>query len=184
MLLEKGATEVCDGRGAFVYGPLELPGMSEEVVAELHHAGARSPVCLVVGEPVHRVDDDFVFESVGVGKLAHLHRVVARYDRRSLQDQPPGGAAANKPGLGPGEPGQFLPGRAVEVLDVDHHPGRLGHQFQGLGTSPGAAQPGYGTGGVDDGRHSQPLIECSGVPRSVCIRHCFLLAAFLRPGRM
>ena len=101
----------------------------------------------------------FVLQAVGAGKLAHLHRVVARYDRRSLQDQPAGSAAADESSLGAGESGEFLPGGAVQVVDVDHHPGRLGHQLKGLGASTGAAQPGYGTCGVDDRLYSQLLVN-------------------------
>ena len=81
----EGSEKIGDGGGALVDSSLQLPGVREEVVAKLDQACAGGPVGLVVREAVHGVDGYFVLQAIGVGKLAHLHRVVAGYDRRCLQ---------------------------------------------------------------------------------------------------
>ena len=95
----EGGEEIGDSGGALVDCSFQLPWVSEKVVAELYQACARGPVGLVIGKTVHGVDGDFVLQAIGVGKLAHLYGVVARNDRRGLQDQPSGGAAADESGL-------------------------------------------------------------------------------------
>ena len=173
----KGGAQVGDGGGAVVNRPLQLPGMGEKVIAEFHHLGPGGAVGLIIREAVHGVNDDFVFHCLSVGKLAHFHRVVAGDAGGGLEQQPARRAAAYEPGLGAGDAGDFLPGGAVQFVNVHHYAGGLRHQGQGFRPGAGAAQPGDGAGGVDDRVDAKPPVGGFGVRGAGVLGHGILLRA-------
>ena len=173
----KGGAQVGHGGGAVVNRALQLPGMGEKVIAEFHHLGAGRPVRLVVGKAVHGVNDDFVFHCLGFGELPHFYRVVAGDAGGCLEQQSARGAAAYEPGLGAGKSGDFLPGGAVQFVNVHHYAGGLRHQGQGFRPGAGAAQPGDGAGGVDDGIDAKPPVGGFGVRGAGVLGHGILLSA-------
>ena len=69
--------QIGDGGGALVDRPFQLPGMVEQVIADLDDLCAGGAVGVVVGEAVHRLHDDLVLHAIGVGETLHPDRVVA-----------------------------------------------------------------------------------------------------------
>ena len=111
----------------FVDGSLELPWVAASSIANVYDSRPSRGIALVVREPVAHVHDDLVLETIRLGQLGHACWIAAGHDRSSLEHQPSRRARSDEPRFGACYFRDHLTRGDVQVVHVDHGPGRLLH---------------------------------------------------------